>query len=280
MDLQAAEKAIRQGAWAGFLVTGITLLIVSIAIGMDADGRLATWNDPWNFIDIVLVAALSFGVLMRSRASAISLFIYFVASKILIFAETGQSSQIIVAAIILYYFGKAILGSFAYHKIRREQDPEYKPVRKAMYFLWVPAGLFGVLFVCLAVLGLITPSTAVQTGDQLSQGDRDLLFAEGIVDADEQIIMFYSSGIFSIREEGNVITDRRVISYQEVEGEMWLLSAAFEDINTVVVAEPGDFLTDTLILVTPSSGDPFYMYASVEGNGDKRFLSELHDRIK
>lgn len=279
MDLQAAEKAIRQGAWAGFLVTGITLLVVTVAVVADAGGRFKVWNDPWNFIDVALVAGLSFGVWKRSRASAICLFVYFVASKIIIFVETGQASQIVMSVIFLYFFGRAALGAFAWHRIRREQDPEYRPVRKAMYLLWIPGGLAGVIFFGLLTIGLLGPSTAVQTGDQISPDDVALLRAEGIVDGDERIVMLYSAGLFSVREEGNVITDRRVISYEEFEDEIWLMSTAFEDIQAVSVEETGDFLSDTVIMVTPNVGEQYLLFASTENGGDERFVAEIRNRM-
>lgn len=279
MELQAAEKSIRQGAIAGLVVTGLTALVVTAAVTTGGDGPLAFWNDPFNFVDVGLLAVLTAGLWMRSRTAAVLMLLYFVLSKILIFVETGQPSQLVMSVLFVYFFGKAALGAFAYHRIRRAQDPDYRPAGKAAYLLLIPGVLIGAAVAGLLVIGIIGPSTAVLTGDEVGRSDLALLRTEGIVDVDERIVMFYSAGLFSVREEGNVITERRVISYEEFEGKVQFWEAAFGEINDVSVAVTGDFMTDTAILVSLSSGETFYLFASTENGGDERFLAELRKRI-
>lgn len=282
MDLASAKKAIRQGAVAGFISAGITLIIVSIAVLGHGAGVLQTWNDPINFLDVVLILGLAFGVLRRSRTSAILLLLYFILAKILLFNEGGggRGGAIVMAIIFIYFFGRAVLGTFAYHRIRREQDAEYTPIRKWMYFVWIPVGLIGALLAGFAVLGSFVPTSTVIAGDELSHGDLELLRAEGIIEPHEYVILFYSTGLFSIREDGNLITSKRVISYAEYENEMWVASAPFEEIETVSIEESGGFFSDTIILVTLTDGQSFRLYATTERDGDKRFLDTLVQHIK
>ncbi len=279
MDLQSAEKSIRRGAVAGFIVAGLTFLLVSSAISVGAGGRLEAWNDPWNYLDAIIAAVLSFGVLRRSRTAAVILFVYFLSSQILQFVETGRPTGFVMAVVFLFFFGKAIRGTFRYHNIRKEMDPEYRPFRRAMYFLWVPVITLSVLFVSLMILGTLVPTTAVLSGAEIGQGDLGILHAEGIVDQDEQIILFYSAGLFSIREDGNLLTDKRVISYEEEDGRIVTYAAPLPEIANIVVAAKGDLLNDSLLLVTRRDGSSFYLLVSTENGGDDRFLKEVERRI-
>lgn len=281
MNLASAEKAIRHGAVAGFIFAGFTLTVVSIAVLGQGTGYFEFWDDPTNVVDVVLIGGLSLGILKRSRAAAISLVAFFILAEIHMFTELGRpsGSGIASAVVFLYFFGRAVLGTFAYHRIRREQDPEYRPVRRWMYFVWVPVGLLGVVMTGGLVLIIIGPPTAVVAGDDLSQSDLEFLRAEGIVEPNEQIILFYSAGLFSIREDGNLITNRRVISYEELENQIWIGSPSFDEIKTVSIVEPGSFFVDTIVLITLVGGESFHLYLSTEKDGDKRFLDELNKRM-
>ena len=160
-------------------------------------------------------------------------------------------------------------------------DPEYKAVRKAMYFLWVPVIGITVIFVGLAVLSTLGPSLAVQTGAELERSDLDLLRAEGIVEQDEKIVLFYSAGLFSIREDGNVLTDRRVISYEEeADGQIAVYEALLSEIESISIAEKGDFLSDSILLIALRDQTSFYLLVSTENDGDNRFLEEVQNSIR
>ncbi len=280
MNPASAEKAIRNGAVAGFVVAGITLVVVSVAVLVHPTGFFKVWDDPWSFLDAALVAGLSLGVLRRSRAAAIFLFVYFVAAKVILGIETGSYAGIPLALVFLYFFGRAILGTFVHHRIRQEQEPEYRPVRRWMYFVWVPAVLIGVAFFGLMVLGMLIPTSAVITSDELSQSDIEFFRTEGIIEPDEHIVLFYSTGLLSIREDGNMITDKRVISYEENADQLWIGSAPFDEIRDVSIAESGDLITDAALLVTLDNGESFILYISTSEDGDMRFLDEINKRLK
>lgn len=233
MDLTSAEKAIRNGAVAGFISAGATFVIVTFAVSVHSTGVLKTWNDPWSFLDVALMAGLSLGILKRSRVPATFLFVYFVTAKVILISEGGTLAGIPLALVFLYFFGRAILGTFFYHKIRKEQEPDYRSVRRWMYFVWAPAIFIGVAFMGFIVLGTLAPTGGVVAGDEPSQSDMEILRAQGIVEPGENIILFYSAGLFSVREDGNIITDKRVISYEELTDQLWIMSAPFDQIRNV-----------------------------------------------
>lgn len=165
MDLATSDKAIHNGAVVGFLVGGVSLAVVAIAVSNHSTGILAEWDDPWNFLDAVLLFGLSAAVLRRSRTAAIFLFTYFILTRILKSIALGHPSVDLWALIFIYMFGKAIQGTFAYHRIRLEQDPEYKAVRKQQYIVWVTVSLIGAVLAGLIVFRTIDPMTGVLTGE-------------------------------------------------------------------------------------------------------------------
>lgn len=280
MDMEKAEKAIRGGAVAGFIVAGITTLITLIAMQGIGGERLAYWNDPFVFADVALVAALSFGLLRRSRICALLLFLYFLLAKIVIAMETGQMQGPVMAVIVLWFFGRAVWGTFAWHRLQAAGNPDYKAGGKLGYILMIPLGLVVLAVVALVILGSIGPKSYVVSGDDLSADERSLLVDSGMVDPGEKILMFYSAGLFSIEEEGNILTSRRVISYEVVDGELWKAAASFDDIRDFTVVEQGDLLTDTTLLVTLHNGDGFYLALSAENGGDGRFIDALGMRLR
>jgi hypothetical protein len=126
----------------------------------------------------------------------------------------------------------------------------------------------------------LTPSTAVVSGDELRQKDIDLLVSEGLLEPGENVILFYSEGVISIREGGNILTEERVISYYEEEGELVAAAVPYAAIDDVVVEYKGDFLNDTVVAITTQDGMEFRLLASTEGEGDITLIEELRKRWK
>ena len=121
MDKEKAIKATKNGAVAAFISAGITLAVVLFAVFSNAEGYFGRWNDPSIFLDVIIIVICGFGMLRHSRAAAIVIFIYFVFGKIYIGLESGKMSGSGMALVFLYFYGKAIQGAFAYHKIQKEE---------------------------------------------------------------------------------------------------------------------------------------------------------------
>ena len=102
-------------AWVAALISaGITLVVTLFAIsGTDILGFSA-----WEFIDVGLVLGLAFGIFKKSRTCAVLMFVYFVISKIIIMADTGKPTGILLAIVFGYYFWQGVSGTFAYHKLK------------------------------------------------------------------------------------------------------------------------------------------------------------------
>ena len=116
MNLEQANAAIRT-AWKMSLVSiGVT---IALTLVYASGGSLAD-IDWWNWIDIVLMLALTFGVYKKHRASAVTLFAYYVVSKIYVWIIYGVFLGVPIAAIFAYFFFRGVQGVFAYHRLTNE----------------------------------------------------------------------------------------------------------------------------------------------------------------
>ena len=109
-----------KGGWIAALVSGTFTLIFTLAatFGNDITGFIG----PEMFIDVVLIFSLAFGIYKKSRIAATVMFVYFVISKIYIWAVTGQFSGTILAVIFLYFYFQAMVGTFQYHKLLNNRE--------------------------------------------------------------------------------------------------------------------------------------------------------------
>ena len=89
------------------------------------------------------------------------------------------------------------------------------------------------------------------------------------------MLYFYSSALFSIRGDGNLFTDQRVISYQEYDGELELNDAVYDAIASIDFEPSDSWLDDSTITITLDDGSWFVLYVSKESNGDKTFYEKL-----
>ena len=97
---------------------------------------------------------------------------------------------------------------------------------------------------------------------------------------DERIDFFYSGGLFSILEDGNLLTADRVISYETVEGELYVASSEYAEVSDFEVAYSTSVLADTVVTITPSSGDEFVLIVSTEDGRDRDFVREFRRRMR
>jgi len=106
-------KKIRNAWIAGLITASVTLLVTLLAVF----GVVQLFGfDAWEFVDVVLILGLTYGIYRKSRVCAVFMVIYFVASKIMLFMQTGKPNGIVVTLIFLYYYCQGVAGTFAYHR--------------------------------------------------------------------------------------------------------------------------------------------------------------------
>lgn len=156
--------------------------------------------------------------------------------------------------------------------------PDRQPIRSHHPLNFVAYLIGGPLlvFVSLSTIGFL-PSTAVVTGDDLWKKDIAYLREAGILGADEKILFFYSNGVFTIKEDGQFISDAFITSYwQDTEdGEIYTAYVAYEDIDDINIVWAKGIWDLTLITVTTNEGNEFVLWASPESGGDKKFVTTI-----
>ena len=284
MNKEEAIRATRNGAIAACISGGATLIFAVFAISGNASSKYAYWNDPAIFFDVALIFVCAFGIFKKSRLAAVSIFAYFISSKILIMAETGIPPGILASIFFIYFYARAIQGSFIYHKIEKSTNPNYKSTSKLAYFIGIPILLIFLVIIGFGVLTTtgVFPSTEVLSGQKISQKDKNDLISNEIITADDKIQYFYSNGITSILEGGSVLTDDRVILYMPDENDkIGVYEIYFEDIASIELVQPGGSLDDSIYKINSHIPDAWLQISlSAENKGDKKFINALQNNLK
>jgi hypothetical protein len=118
MDREQAEKAIRN-AWTAGIISGVLTLIVAI-IAMAGYSILGF--SAWNLLDVAVIGGLTFGISRKSRASAVSMLIYFISSKIMIWTESRSVAGLPMALLFGWYFVQGVRGTYALHGLSHSDD--------------------------------------------------------------------------------------------------------------------------------------------------------------
>ena len=115
---EETRKKIRRGGYAAVIMGVINLAIFLIFLGDDVGGLQI---DYFFLIDVGLIFALAIGIFFRSRVAATIMFVYFLASKIYIMYESGQPQGLLISLIFLYFLYHGMMGSYEFHRWRKEQ---------------------------------------------------------------------------------------------------------------------------------------------------------------
>jgi hypothetical protein len=113
MNREAIDKSIKT-TW---IAAVVSLVLTTIAWGAAMAGvpELAAFEYAW--IDVIIMAALAFGVYRRSRTAASLLVAYWLFN----IAMMGTSGAIVVRIILLGVFIQGVRATFAHHKLKDHQ---------------------------------------------------------------------------------------------------------------------------------------------------------------
>jgi hypothetical protein len=114
---EGIAKKIRNAWICGLISAGVTIVFILIAV---FGGKNFAGIDAWSIGDVVLILGLTYGIYRKSRTCAVLLFAYFVLSKILMWSASGKPDGLLLALVFMWYYAQGIAGTFAYHKLQRE----------------------------------------------------------------------------------------------------------------------------------------------------------------
>ncbi|WP_299022758.1 hypothetical protein [uncultured Photobacterium sp.] len=282
MNKVEAIKAAKNGSVAACISAIMTIIVVMAAINSDSNGKLALWNDPANFIDVVLILVCALGMYKKSRVAAIVIFVYFISAKIIIAIELQKITGLIMGLVFLYFYGKAIQGTFVYHKLEKKENPNYKATNKWMYIFGVPSVIIVVALIGFSLMSTtgVVPSTRVQFNKEVSTSDIAILVSNGVISEGESVEAFYSQGLSSILESGNVLTSKRVVLYWTDENQkLQVYSILRADVADIILESKGSLFEDSVYKVSTENPDEWLkLFLSTEQKGDEKFIHLLEIR--
>ncbi|MDA8746543.1 hypothetical protein N9N28_18120 [Rubripirellula amarantea] len=137
-----------------------------------------------------------------------------------------------------------------------------------MFGLLVVVFLGGAMWLGMMIESGNMPDTTVVAGNKLSKAARDAIDKAVTLRPDETIVYFYSMGLLSWEEDGNLITNQRVVSYSQFEGELFVDEADYEQFEEVYTSFFESWLDDSAVTIVTKQGDEFTIYLSNESDLD------------
>jgi hypothetical protein len=129
-----------------------------------------------------------------------------------------------------------------------------------------------------AVIGVWGLDSKVSRGAELPERHERVVRAIAGLAPDEQILYFYSTGVFDPSEDGNLLTNRGVYSWGVDNEERWLGFARFEHIEDLDLERIDGWMEDSVLTVT-ATGAEIMLVLSPEKNRDKAFVAEARRRM-
>ena len=118
-DRADCERACKNGAVAAFISAGITGAFALAGFYITpSDPDLASIVDPAVLFDAAFVFVLGLFVLRKSRVAAVLLLLYFAASKLTMWVESGKPSGLPLALLFFAYFFTAARATFVWRRLK------------------------------------------------------------------------------------------------------------------------------------------------------------------
>lgn len=189
---------------------------------------------------------------------------------------------------VLLFFEKGITVYHANHFIKEYLPVERVPIRRSPLRMALGAVgfVFVLAFMSLAILGVLidtgyAPSERVLSAQEIPDNQYQELIADGIVEQGEMIEYFFSEGLVSIKEGGSILTDYRVIAYEQGDdGQVQTYSIANNDIQSVTLVQQGSVSQYSVYEVTaPGEGNWLYLVLPHENGDGERFAEAVRAKI-
>lgn len=123
------------------------------------------------------------------------------------------------------------------------------------------------------------PDAKVVRGSALNPDTKIDLINNGILRAEEEVLYFYTTEMFSFTNEGQLLTNNEVISYlKNEEGIIEVWRMGLDEIDRVEQVQLGDQLQDSVYKIYGNSNAEFEwieIWLSAEEDGDEKFIDHL-----
>lgn len=185
LQLEKANKHIQRAWITGVISAAITFIFALVGTYND-EFRYKFGLDTWSLLDVALIVGLTYGIYKKNRYCALGMLIYFILSKFLAAASTGQFSGGLMSLLFAYFFFKGTKAAFQIHKhnIDTGEIIKEKRSRDLGFYLGVSAGSLVFLgIVILLVVGVFSPEIEVVPGKQVNKKYLSFVREEGSASA-------------------------------------------------------------------------------------------------
>lgn len=278
MDLKNAISANINGARAALALAVLTF-ISHFLISSLSNNTFFALSTNENSLDIIFLMFCAYGILKNSRLAALIMLVTYLSGILFFIFEYKRYSGFVISLMFLYFFINAVRGTFYYHKIMIKDEPKLERRNKFFKYLGLP--IFSLYSLGLGIVVLqsstLLPSSNVQYGAVISKKDVQTLIDNNIINYNDEIQLFYSYGLISILNGGNIITNDRVIIYLKLDNdEVLVQDLYFDEIAKIEILQKGNFLNDTIIKVWDLSDQNWIPLAiTTSSNGDKLFINTI-----
>ncbi|SES98802.1 hypothetical protein [Thalassotalea agarivorans] len=266
MDENTALEDIKKGLYAALTLFILSCFMFFIGVISAPSDALASFQDTWYLVDIVLLGLLTLAVYKKSFLGFVALLIYVIVGKIIVFLDTGQLKGIIVTLIIIHFLIQGARGAKYYHNNKRQLDASYKPQKRWGLIAAIPTFLLLTLSAAITFLeqSNYLVDQSIKKGAEVSDSQYKSLLDEQVINLGDQIKYFNAHGVLSNLEGGNIITQDSIILYDE------------EDVYSL-------YLDDIVALEFMETSDSDYTVYKVVGKGDDYWLTLVvpaNDKMK
>lgn len=137
---QKAQRDVRHAAIVAFIAAAMIFMVTLIALTSEREGIYVAFEDPLNFVGVVVLVLFGLATQRYYRSAAIALLVYFILSKAFMAVVPDYLLGSLVSLVFLFFLARGIRGCFAYHRLRRRDDPSYRPAGGWAYFVAAPIG--------------------------------------------------------------------------------------------------------------------------------------------
>ncbi len=135
-------------------------------------------------------------------------------------------------------------------------------------------------FLALLVYGALleirlVPPDAVVQGADIAPRHIAILKDKGVLQEGERIVLAYFGGLLSVREEGSLLTNRRLVHYDDIGQGGAIESAVYSEITQIDLLSPESWSDPSSLLIFTTDGRVLTLDIAATDGGDRRFLRQL-----
>ncbi|MDH4262574.1 MAG: hypothetical protein OEV78_05945 [Spirochaetia bacterium] len=261
-----------RNAWITGVISTFATLAASIIGTYNEAVKFTLGFDTWTLLDVLLMAGLTYGIYRNNRFCALTMLIYFVASKFILAASTGNFPGGILALVFIYLYYKGAVGTFKIYRHKAGVDGYFKKDNSLKLIIF--SFFVVMIIVVLIIIGALSPGTEVIPGKFLKQRYANFIREKKLIDTNEQIEYWYSDAFLDFRKGFYFITNRNVVLYNsEWDRPSYIIPYAL--ILDIKFKHNPSFFEDSKIIIFLIDNSIVELPVSSDNDGDKKFLEKL-----